>query len=403
MKRLLFVDDEPALLDALRGRLRTMRSEWEMVFVESASRALVEMEQRPCDVIVSDMRMPGMDGVQLLSTVRERWPETIRLVLSGYAEDEQSQRLLSIAHQYLSKPCEPQQLENVIKRCIQLHALLTEPGLRASVGHVGQLPAVPQIFSKLCDVLEKPGSCVREVAAVVYEDPAIAAKVLQIVNSSFFRLTRRITRIDQAISHLGFNLVRTIALSAEVFCQWRPQAVIAGITPERLMRRAHRVAAAVGTLSQGTPIVDEAVLAGLFHNIGYWVLLQDRPQDLMKAIETARSNDMPLYEAEIEVIGASNAQIGAYLLGLWGLAYPIVEAIAFQHQPERVGQRDFDVLAALITGERLAMAESPLIAGVLDRTEMAIGDEYLQALHAPFTWSQAQTRVSASLVGESAT
>jgi HD-like signal output (HDOD) protein/ActR/RegA family two-component response regulator len=400
MKRVLFVDDEPASLDALRGRLRSLRSGWEMVFVESASRAILEMELQPVDVIVSDMRMPGMDGTQLLSIVRERWPETIRIVLSGYAEDEQSRRLLGIAHQYLSKPCEARQIENAIERCMQLHELLEDPGLRAVVGRVSHLPAIPRIFAKLCVALAKPDVCVREIADIIYEDPAIAAKVLQIVNSAFFRATRRITRIDHAISHLGFNAVRTVVLSVEVSCLWRPSAALAGVDPERLQERAHRVATAVGALSQGTPMFDDAFLAGLLYNIGYWVLLQELPEELARAVEIARVQGIVLHEAERRVIGASNAQIGAYLLGVWGLPFPVVEAIAFQYQSANVGQRDFDVLAALVTAERLAMAEDPLIAGIADRADLAVGDEYLQALNAPFNWSQAQQRVAANLVGE---
>jgi HD-like signal output (HDOD) protein/CheY-like chemotaxis protein len=400
MKRVLFVDDETALLDGLRGRLRALRSRWEMVFVESGSRAIAEMEQHPVDVIVTDMRMPGMDGAQLLSTVRDRWPGTIRIVLSGYSEDEQSKRLLTIAHQYLNKPCDAQQIENAIERCVRLHELLTDPKLRAAVGHVGRLPAIPRIFSKLCDALARPDASVQEVADIVGEDPAIAAKVLQIVNSAFFRLTRRITRIDQAISYLGFNAIRTLVTSVEVFCLWQPRAACVGIDPEGLQRRAHRVAAAMRVLSAGTSIVDDALLAGLFHNIGYWVLLQERRQDLVRAIEVAKADGIALHEAERIVIGASNAQVGAYLLGLWGMPYPVIEAIAFQHHPERVEQQQFDVLAALITAQRLSVADSPLIAGIADRNDVAPGDEYLQTLNAPFTWSQAHQRVLANTVGE---
>lgn len=403
MKRVLFVDDEPAVLDALRGRLRSLRSSCEMIFVDSAARAIVVMELQPVDVIVSDMRMPGMDGAQLLTVVRDRWPETIRIVLSGYAEEEQSKRLLTIAHRYLSKPCEARQIESAIDRCLQLHGFLTDPALRALVGHVARLPAIPRIFAKLSEALAKPDVCVQDVAGIVHEDTAIAAKVLQVVNSSFFRLTRQITRIDQAVNHLGFNAIRTLVLSVEMFCLWQPNAALPGVDPERLQTRAHRVAAAASAISQGSQLFDDALLAGLLHNIGYWVLLQERPKELAHAIEVAKVKGIALHEAERAVMGASNAEIGAYLLGLWGLPYPVVEAIAFQYHPEKVGRSGFDVLAVLVTAERLAMAEDPLIAGIADRADVVGGDEYLQALNAPFTWSQAQQRVSMALMGEVAT
>ncbi|WP_129778224.1 HDOD domain-containing protein [Peristeroidobacter soli] len=399
MKRVLFVDDEPALLDGLRGRLRGLRSRWEMIFVESASRAIAEMELRPVDVLVSDMRMPGMDGAQLLSIVRDRWPETIRIVLSGHAENEQSKRLLTLAHQYLGKPCEENQIESAMERCLQMHELLTDSRMRASVGHLARLPAIPRIFAKLHAALLKPDVCVREVTDIVHEDPAIAAKVLQMVNSAFFRVTRRITRIDQAISYLGFNAIRTAVLSVEVFSLWQPGVIVAGLEPERLQARAHRVAAAVSALSHGTAMFDDALLAGLFYNIGYRVLLQERPEDLARASAEARARDIPLHEAERRVIGASNAEVGAYLLGLWGLPYAVVEAIAFQYEPERSGARQFDVLAALVTAERLVMAEDPLIVGIPHHACAALDDRYLQMLSAPFDWSEAQRRVSTDQTG----
>lgn len=400
MKRVLFVDDEASLLDGLRGRLRGLRSQWEMVFVESGPRALTEMEQRPVDVVVTDMRMPGMDGAQLLTQVRDRWPETIRMVLSGYAEEEQSARLLTVAHQYLSKPCEPKEIENVITRGVELHELLRDPALRAVVGRIKQLPAMPRTYAKLREVMERGEPSVQEVARIIYEDPAIVAKVLQVVNSAFFRLARRISNIEQAVNYLGFNAIRTLVMSVEVFSLWRLGAPLPGLHPEALQERAHRVAAATRVLTRGMPIADDALLAGLFHNIGHWVLLQECPQQVQTALETAQANQQPLHEAERRVIGASHAEVGAYLLGLWGLPYSVIEAVAFQYSPQRVGQTQYDALAALVVAERLAIADTPFAPGVFERPDIVVDAGYLQSLNAPFDWAEAQERV-AQLSGES--
>lgn len=393
MKRILFVDDEAALLDGLRGRLRSLRSRWNMVFVESGPRAITEMEEQAADVVVADMRMPGMDGAELLTLVRDRWPETIRIVLSGYAEEEQSARLLTVAHQYLSKPCETLHLENVIGRCIELHQLLREPGLRAVVGRLKNLPAMPQTYARLRDAMAKPDVSVQEVSRIIYDDPAIAAKVLQVVNSAFFRLARRISNIEQAVSYLGFNAIRTLAMSVEVFSLWRRGTPVEGLEPEALQERAHRVAAGARALSEGATMRDDAMLAGLFHNIGHWVLLQECPQQLQLAVETARAQNVPLHEAERQVIGASHAEVGAYLLGLWGLPYAVIEAVAFQHWPQRVGQTQYDVLAALVTAAWLVNEGKSVAPGVCERSDVAIDAEYLQRLHAPFGWAEAQQRI----------
>lgn len=393
MKRILFVDDEAALLDGLRVRLRPLRATWEMVFVESGARALTEMEQRPFDVIVSDMRMPAMDGAQLLTAVAERWPQVVRIVLSGFAEDEKTARLLTIAHQYLSKPCDAKQLEAAVERCFQLHELLQEPRLRAVVGRIQRLPAMPRVYARLRSAMSREDVGVQEIANIVAADPAIAAKVLQIVNSSFFRLARRITRLDQAISYLGFAAIRNIVMSVEVFSQWGREPSAQEFDPERLQARAQQLACAARALSEGSPITDDATLAGLLHNIGYWVLRQECPAELASALETARREAIPMHAAEKRLIGASHAEIGAYLLGLWGLPHSVVEAVAFQHATDQLPHPHFDALAALaIAGLTLQAHE----------THAPVGDEgsretYLQSLHAPFTWSEALERTTRAL------
>jgi HD-like signal output (HDOD) protein/ActR/RegA family two-component response regulator len=386
MKRVLFVDDETALLEGLRVRLHALRSQWEMVFVENGLRAVAEMEQRPFDVIVADVRMPEMDGVELLEIVRDRWPDMIRIVLSGCSEEEHPGRLLSVVHQYISKPCGGQQLESAIRRCMQLRDVLNEPRLRGVVGRIAHLPALPRTCVNLREAMASPDICVRDVARIVSEDPAVAAKVLQLVNSAFFRLARRITSIEQAVSYLGFNAIRTLVMSVEVFSAWRSDAAVGELTPTRLQEKAQRTAAAARALASGTTFADDALLAGLLHNIGYWVLLQECPQELQRAIGVARTNGIALHVAEQEVIGASHAAIGAYLLGVWGLPYPVIEAVAFQHCPQRVSQTRFDVLAALVTAQSLQAAEA---------SEVVVDACYLQALQAPIDWAEAQRRVRA--------
>lgn len=396
MKRVLFVDDDTSLLDGLRARLHALRSQWEMVFVENGPRAVTELELRPVDAIVADVRMPAMDGVELLEIVRNRWPDAIRIVLSGCAGEQQSARLLSVVHQYISKPCEADQLENVISRCMQLRDVLNEPRLQALVGRIGHLPAMPRTCTNLRNAMADPAVSVREIAGIISEDPAVAAKVLQLVNSAFFRLARRITSIEQAVTYLGLNAIRTLVMAVEVFSAWRDDADVCELTPARLQKTAQAVATATRALAHGTAFADDALMAGLLHNIGHWVLLKECPQQLQRAIDLARTRSIALHVAEQDVIGASDAAVGAYLLGIWGLPYPVIEAVAFQHSPQRVAQARFDVLAALVTARSLQATNEPLVSGVAENCEAVVDARYLQALQAPFDWAEAQERVRAT-------
>jgi HD-like signal output (HDOD) protein len=387
VKRVLFVDDDSSILDALRLRLRGARSRWEMAFVEGGSQAIVAMETQPFDVVVTDMRMPAMNGAELLMLIGERWPQTIRIVLSGYSEEDQATRLLTLTHRYLAKPADAGMIEEAVDRCIHLHELLDHPGLRRIVGRIRRLPAVPKTYARLRSVMAEAEVAVTKISAIIHQDPAIAAKVLQVVNSAFFRRSRRISRIDQAVAHLGLNAIRSLVLTAEVFSMWCNDAAPPGFEPERLQEAAQRVATAAVALSLGTPVADDALLAGLFHNIGYWVLLQECSDDVRRATEIACEQDVPLYEAEKNVMGTSHAEVGAYLLGLWGLPHAIVEAIALQHRPRAVLQTSFDVLAVLVVAKCLAGQPSAAI----------YGDDYLQSVNAPFDWAEARCRVQEAI------
>jgi CheY-like chemotaxis protein len=214
-----------------------MSGKWVVEGVNSGEGAVEQMQLQAYDVIVTDMRMPGMDGALLLQTVSRRWPQTIRIVLSGYADLKQIARLVPYAHQYLSKPCDPRQLEGVIDRCLQLHDLLHGAELRAIVGRIHKLPSLPRIYSALQEAVRSDKITISEVARLVATDSAIAARVLQLVNSAFFRLARRITNIEQAISYLGFTAIRNVAASVELFAQWEADSR-SPLDPEKYWRRS---------------------------------------------------------------------------------------------------------------------------------------------------------------------
>jgi putative nucleotidyltransferase with HDIG domain len=393
MKSILFVDDERAVLDGLRARLRALSSKWTMKFVESGALAITEMQERPYDVIVTDMRMPTMSGATLLEHVGANWPQTIRVVLSGYSELEMTTRLVPLAHQYLSKPCQPRQLENVIERCLLLHDLLSRPQLRAVVGRIQKLPSLPAIYAAFQSILRDESVTNAEVAALVTADAALAARVLQIVNSAFFRLAKRISSVEQAVAYLGFKTVRNLAMSVEVFSQW-PGGLCSGLDLGLLQLHAQGVAAAANALAAKTTFADDAMLAGLLHDIGYWVLAQECPEELGKAVALSISARVPLCTAETQIIGASHAEIGAYLLGIWGLPHSVVEAVAHHHQPGRVSHSEFDVLAAVVSAHALVPSDDATAFGGDVPPDPKIDATYLAEVSAPFDWDEAVRRIA---------
>ncbi|HEX2583903.1 MAG TPA: response regulator [Steroidobacteraceae bacterium] len=394
MKRVLFVDDDQNLLGGLRSRLYKRRKEWEMVFAESGMAALEELTANPVDLIVSDIRMPGMDGADLLSTVKKRWPKTIRMVLSGYAEEEKLLQLVSLAHRYLSKPCDMAQVEAMIERCLLLDALLQSPKLQALVGRIGALPALPKTYAALQAALSKENVQATTVAEIITRDPAIAAKVLQVVNSAFFRLPKPATGIKQAVNHLGFTTIRNLVMSAEVFSQWHKIEGVQGLDPEKLQANAQLSAAACMALARGTSMQDDAMLVGLLHDIGYWILLQECPKELTAALMHAQTVGIPTEQAEREVVGASHAEIGAYLLGLWGFPYQIVEAVAFHHVPTRLPHAQFDLLCILDTAHTLVVPDEAHALPLSSEQSPIVDENYFNQSNPPYSWHEAMQRVA---------
>jgi DNA-binding NarL/FixJ family response regulator len=238
-RRILFVDDEPNVLDGLRNLLRKQRHQWEMLFATSGKAALDELARMPVDVIVSDMRMPGMDGAELLGRVRELYPQTARIVLSGHAERDAIARVVSVAHQFLSKPTDANTVRVVIERTCRFQALMLDPGIRRVVGGMEQLPSLPDTYFELTRATEDPDSAIADIAKIVERDLAMSVKVLQLVNSAYFGLAQKTESITRAVTYLGVENLKGLLVAVHVFSADN-FPVIEGLSPTTLRDQARR-------------------------------------------------------------------------------------------------------------------------------------------------------------------
>lgn len=353
--RVLFVDDELRILEGIERMLFHLADEWDITCVESGAAALKELEEDPYDVIVTDMRMPEMDGATLLTEVHKRFPEVVRIVLTGQADMETTLRTVSIAHQFLSKPLMPDVLVAVIERTFGLQALLSNEAVREVVGQIRHIPSVPRLYMQLSRALEEPNTSVNDVADIVSQDPAMCAKLLQLVNSAFFGQALVITGVAQAVTRLGFQIVRDLVLMVEVFRTPKTAQRIEGFSVEAQQQHALRSALLARKLLPDQKESDAAFTAAMLHDIGKLIMATELPDKLAAALALSHSEAMPLPQAEKQIIGASHAEIGAYLLGLWALPHAIVEAVANHHEPRRVPhQKGFGVLGAVYVANCLS-------------------------------------------------
>jgi len=379
MRRVLFVDDEPRFLEGLQRLLRPQKHEWEMAFAPSGQAALALMEASPFDVIVSDMRMPGMDGATLLARVRAGYPQVVRIILSDQTELSTALRVVPVAHQFLVKPCDAEMLRVAIERACHLKALLHDDSIRRTVGALGELPSLPRTYHALTMALRDADTPLQKIAQIVELDVGISAKILQLVNSAFFGIARSITNIQNAVSYLGINTLKSLVLSVEVFRVFAPKRSLEGFSLEDLQRHARLTAYIAARLPVPKHLIDIATVAGMLHDVGKLIMAWKLPERFEKLLAEGREEQCPLYKVEEREYGFSHAEIGAYLLGLWGLPYAVVEAVALHHAPNRVPHRAFDAASAIYVANLLAQQQGSSFPSAVE-DQLQTNHEYLVSL-----------------------
>jgi len=352
MTRILFVDDEPNILDGLRQSLRRKRKVWDMVFIESGARALEYLQRESVDIIVSDMRMPLMDGAELLKRVAQTRPETARIVLSGQMDEASAMRAACVAHRFLVKPCDSEVLEMSITKTLALRALLQSDAIKACVNGTATLPSLPQACLALNQTLMNDQAPLGAVVGIIETDVAMASKVLQLVNSSFFGLTRPIASISQAVNYLGLKTIRYLAFAQAMFEEFRGTDLTYFEHEQSRLLLCARVAR---QLVADKKQAEAASTAALLHDIGILILGSRMPDEHRQNCALATSQKVPLHVAERQRLGTTHAEIGAYLLGLWGLPYDVIDAVARHHAPWQDVQ-ELDVGAAIRLAEAIVSA-----------------------------------------------
>jgi HD-like signal output (HDOD) protein len=333
--RVLFVDDEVRVLEALERVLFDIEANWQTAFASSAELAFTELAKHPYDVVVSDLRMSGIDGVALLTRVRELYPRTVRIVLSGHSDEELALKMVRVAHQFLAKPCAAETLHHIIGRTEQLTRVLGDRKLQGLVGQVGTLPSAPHLHQELSRLLDREDTTASAVAAVIKQDPAMTSKLLQIASSAFFNTSASVADVETAIMRLGFRTLRTLTLSCGVFEPAARSSEAPATSVEALQRRSLAIARTASAMARLPEDASVAYMAGLLCDVGQLVLASTAPERLYVTQAEALQGGIAPHVAEKSTWGTTHAEIGAFLLGLWGLPFQIVEAVANHHAPER--------------------------------------------------------------------
>ncbi len=338
-KKILFVDDEIGVLQGLKRALRCQRDVWDMVFVSSGNDALKQLESDDVDMIVTDMKMPGMNGAELLEKVADHYPKVIRIVLSGHADEHLTMRAACYAHQYLSKPCDTEFLKDALEKVLKLRGYLNDDNLCCLVNGLKSLPSLPSAYHQIVRCMESETASLEDISAIINKDPAMLAKTMQLVNSAFFGLGRRITNSLDALSVIGVEVIKSLILTIGVFDHFHaPQpADDSAFSANNMLHHSLKVARLSERIARtehgSKTLIDDCFLAGMLHSIGILILKYNLPEKFDLAQKMMKSGKKTLIEAEDEVYGTNHEAVGAYILGLWGLPNDLVEALAFHNNP----------------------------------------------------------------------
>ncbi|MCG8606088.1 response regulator [bacterium] len=349
-RRILFVDEDQNVLEGLRDMMHGMRHDWDMVFANSGFEALAILKQMSVDVVVTAMRMQEMNGAEFLDEVMNRYPKTIRIILAVHFDKISMMRSMGIAHQYLSRPCDAEKLKAAITQAFTIRNLLANDKLRRLVSSMRSLPSMPTLYLRLMEELSSPDYKLIRVGEIISKDVGMTAKLLQLVNSAFFGLKVHVSNPIYAARLLGPEIIKGLIFSVEVFSKFK-KLQGSGLSLEDFMDHSMAVASVAKAIAisekQEPKEVDGTFIAGMLHDIGKLVLAENLPERYRETLELVKKEGISVWEAEQEIFGATHAEVGAYLLGLWGLPESTIKAAAFHHSPKMASDEVYDSLTAV--------------------------------------------------------
>jgi len=350
---LLFVDDEKEVLDSFRTMLIPFRDQFDAYFAISAEDGLKILVENKIDIVISDMIMPEIDGLQFLLTVRSKFPGIIRIVLTGYTDYEKAILSMNVAHQFITKPCKIQDLISKIRKLERIQTILTNPNIIGFISKLDQLPVMTSIYKKIEEELNKDDPSITVVSDYLSKDIFLSTKVLQMINSAFFNFSVDITDIKQAVGLLGLNIIRFMIIASNLF---DPESLnedekdFIKFVWDHSLKVAIVSSGIMRFVNDDKKIVNETYLAGLLHDIGKLVMMKN--PEYLNIMKNFLNKQEDYHKKELEKFETTHAEIGAYLLSMWGLSDFLIDSASKHHDDLNVKIDEINPISALLIANK---------------------------------------------------
>lgn len=206
--------------------------------------------------------------------------------------------------------------------------------LQKAISRITDIASLPEVTARIVEVVENPKSSAQDLHEIVRSDPALAAKILKVVNSAFYGLPAQVASLERAIVMLGLSAVKNIALASSLSRLFKPGVALQSFTPKDLWAHSVAVGICARMLAEVTgTMVEEAFLAGLVHDMGLLIELQAFPDKLKTVVERCEKTGANFCDLEQQTIGADHQAFGAFLAGKWKFPPGLRYAISYHHNP----------------------------------------------------------------------
>ena len=335
--KILFIDDQENILQSLKLSLRSMRNEWDMSFAPSGAEGLEMFDRIWPDVVVTDMRMPNMDGSHVLKGIQKRRPDVGKIILSGYSDKETVIKNLQLANEYLSKPCKTQDLIAAIRNTLRTNDIILNPEIKNIIAEIETIPTSSAVYERLIGELENDNANPRIISEIISQDISLSTNLMRIINCTFFNFPMQAKDIDHAVRMLGSQTLLNILKSSHLFEKFK-EFENSEISIKMLWAHSLRVARFAKIIAASSDLPEtscnDCVIASMFHDIGKFIFASKMASQFSEVIAMVKKDNCSIDIAERCILGASHAEVGAYLLARWGFSHEQISILRSHHSEE---------------------------------------------------------------------